>query len=269
MQRRALLTLMVVAVGLPWALSPAFPGGGPKQPSQEATLELAPAELLAILKSDVGRLAATTQAEKEFRSQSRVLQNDALALAVYAQIRMNESDKEMARRLATIRNGALGFAEAARQKNAGEAKKAIAPAEGSEPLSPASTQPRSAHITLTKLMPMTNLMEHLGLLNITISEYEQLTSADWGLDAKSTDAVRHTWKLTALVRVIEAYTPAEDPNPKKGQTRKLWAEATHDTGEAAGALHVAARARRGDDFKAGLQKLEAACNRCHQVYRVE
>jgi len=223
-------------------------------------------ELLDLIQADLDGLAAKTHDANAFRTQARVIQNEALAVALYAQIGLSRSDANEGKRFAVLRNAALRFAEAAREKNPDAARAAVPSVDVK---SGEEIRPRSAHISLTRLIPMTNLMEHAGNFLLTVPEYEELTPAKWAEPETKREIMWAMWKLTALMRATEAHTPATDPNPRKGQTVKLWADTSRQSIDATGGAFAAIRAGRHEEFSAAVQRVVASCAACHKAYRVE
>jgi hypothetical protein len=248
--------------------APAVVGETPGPTVETSVIGLTTAEHFALLEEDIVRLETAAKDAASFGPNRKMLRTEALALAVYAQVGINEGDKGLTKKLALVRNGAFGFAAAAEAGNREEAVRAGALAKGFR-VATGESQPRSVSIPLNRIIPLTNLMEQAGLLTATMSEYEAISLGDWGQPTKRDEILHNTWRMAALVRAMREHTPETDPNPKKGQTRQLWQETLRDCRTEVDVLLSAVRSNNPTTYAAGYKALDAACNRCHIAYRVE
>jgi hypothetical protein len=253
-----LLGILTVALGAGWLTA--------EEPRPAAT-GLPPEEIAQLLHADVARMRDLGVDAKSIGTQSKAVRTEALAIAVYAQVAIADADGGATRDLAAVRNAALAAAAAAEDKDARTLDRALkAATDGGDPL---TEKPRSAHIPLEKVIPQTNLMEYVGLLHLSVAEYEKLTAEQWADPATRTEVARNLWRMRALMRAIGAHVPAADPNPQKGQTRKLWNESSAQGIDGAMQALSAVRDREREAFNAAIKKLDNACTRCHEAYRVE
>ena len=263
-------TAALVAVMLPWELpsTGGEPPDGGEVKSAAATRGLPESRLAEILEEQVRELEAATKSPEEFKKRTRFVQNTAMLLGVSAQVGMREADKKASRDLAGLRNGALLLAEAAKAKDYAKAREVAALLPAYRTLPP-SVQPRSAFLPLNRIMPMTNLMEEVGRVNLELTDYGDLPNGQWQLPGKAAEVRRRAGKLEVMTWALTTHVPEKDPDAAKGQTRRLWLEAAAEVRQVARVLGDAAEPRQQPAFQAGLKRLEAACARCHKAYRIE
>jgi hypothetical protein len=250
---------------------PAVPtnaSGETPAPVEASVIGMNTAEYTALLDEGILGLETAANDATTFGPKRKMLRTEALALAVYAQVGMNEGDKERTKKLSLVRNSALGFATAAEGNNREEAVRISTLAKGFRATN-IESQPRSASIPLNRIISLTNLMEHAGIINASLNEYEAAAPEDWGHPTKREAILRNTWRMAALVRAMTEHAPATDPNPKKGQTRQLWQETLRDCRNAIDAMQSAVRSNDPKAYAVMYKSLDGACSRCHAAYRVE
>lgn len=263
----AFLTTIGVGVFLALPESPHAPVANPAPVAGPTPEKASPPKMdvLPLLEEDLARLAVSLDDSAMFEARAKVLHREALALAAYAQVGMRDADKTRTRKIAQIRNTALNFAEATKGKRPEEAKRVLA-VHGTEDQPPT---PRSAHLPLNRIIPQTLLMESVGNLNVILSDYGDLPSDRWTDPRQNAEIAGNAWRFHSLMEALISHVPIDDPNPRKGQTRRLWEETTRECRTQTELILSAAMEKRQGEFKATLSRLESVCNRCHDVYRVE
>lgn len=248
---------------------PAPAGDGTAGPPVElSVIGMNTVEYTALLDEGILGLETAANDATTFGPKRKMLRTEALALAVYAQVGMNDGERELVKKLSLVRNSALEFATAALGGDREGAVRLSAQAKRFRTAN-IESQPRSVSIPLNRMIPLTNLMEQAGLINASLAEYEAASHEDWEHPTKREGILRNTWRMAALVRAMTDHAPVADPNPNKGQTRQLWQETLQDCRSQVDAMMSAVKSNDPKTYGARYKALDGACNRCHTPYRVE
>jgi cytochrome c556 len=111
-------------------------------------------------------------------------------------------------------------------------------------------------------------MEQVKATNKSLTDYRRMSAAAFGTKA-TTEIALTSHKMAVLTMAIDAHAPPKDPDAAKGQTRKAWLEATDAVRAATLDMAAAAKAKKPLDYKNALNKMDSACTKCHDVFRVE
>ncbi len=242
-------------------------GAGPDE-AKRPPGDLPDAELMRLLAPPVEALGALTADAKDFRAKARRAQNEASCLAVYAQVGAAGRDEATARRLAALRDAAVAVAEAARGGDAAAARREAARLAAFR--EPGAKLPEArAEVPLRSLIARATLMEQVGLLRLELGQDDEETARDWEAKGARDARVRAAWKLAALARVVAPHAPEQEKAGEPKRTRQFWLDCAAETEEATRLLPAAAAGSRPPAFAAALKKVDAACQKCHDVFRTE
>lgn len=232
-----------------------------------------PAKALDLLVQDSSKmLASATRSASNFKLKSKSVQNEAYVLAIYAAGGMSQGDDELAQRCAGLWQAAVALADAAKKKDLDEAQRLVKLIQDFQHMEADGDTTGDANLRDT--IPIDNLMEIVQSLYVRFDSpkrgaYKRLTPREWRQRRKLLEILLASHKMAALTAAIAAHAPDKDPDPEKGQTKKAWLDSTEAVLEASMEMAKAVRSRKQSDFRKAVVRLDSACTKCHEVYRVE
>jgi cytochrome c556 len=194
---------------------------------------------------------------------AKKLENEAYGLIVYAEV-VRRGEGDLAKRAAALQGLAVKLAAAAKGKNAEEAKELAKSIAGFKSLKP---EDEAAALKLADAVPMHNLMENVQTINKEMTKYRRLTSAQFSAKGKPEEILQNAYRMAALSVAITAHVPTKDL--PKGKTGADWLKSTEDMRKATLDLAAAAKAKKFADVRTSINKMDSACTKCHEDFRVE
>jgi hypothetical protein len=254
-----LLAAVLVSLGLI-----AAPATGPAVAQAPKGNGLPEADLTKLINETAKSLQTDTRSAQEFNTKLKRIEADAYLLVILAQAGINGGGDP---KLITLREEALKLAEAAKAKNFEAAKKAAEAIANFKAMKPGN--PQNAKCELGKVVPIKILMENVNATNRFLIMHNRLSAAAWKAAGKTDAVAADSTKIAALSLAIIEHTPAKDPDPAKGQTRKAWEESARNVHAATLDLIEAAKKKDQTAWKSAFKKMDTACTSCHDIFRVE
>ncbi len=223
-------------------------------------------ELTKLVDESTKVLQEATRSSQNFNLKAKNAEGEAYVLVLYAQAGIKSGNSELARKSAVLRDAALAFAEAAKKKNFDNAKaqaETIAKFKNMKP----EGDVKMDDVPLDKAIPIKSLMDQVNTANKEMIKYNRLTPAAFNAKGKAEEIALAAHKMAALTVAITAHVPEKDQDAKK--TRKVWLESSEEVRQATLEMAAAAKVKKQADVKTAFRKMDAACTRCHDVYRVE
>jgi hypothetical protein len=229
-------------------------------------------ELVKLVDESGKTIQDAVRSASTFNLKAKSVENEAYVLLVYAQAGMKSGSADLAKKSAALHQTATKLAAAAKKKNLDEAKKLAAIVASFKTAKPG--EEKSDGVNLGKEIPVKNLMEEVQTLFLRFDKpqkgaYKRLTKAEWEARGKTDEVATASHKMAALTMAITAHAPEKDPDAAKGQTRKVWLETTENTRTAALEMATAAKGKDQAEFKKALTRLNTACTKCHDAFRIE
>jgi len=219
-----------------------------------------------LIEQSVKNLQQATQSPALLAQKNKQALGEAYFLALVAQAGINSSDEAFASRCLTLQERALALARAISKKDQATAKKILNDLHQFAKLPPGKT---GKQVNLAKEVPIERLMESVQATYEELNKARRLNTQQFSAKGKSEDIALAAYKLAALSLGITAHAPEKDPNPKEKQTRALWLQSTEDVRKACLDMAAAAKSKKRPDFVSAFNRMDSACTRCHDVYRVE
>lgn len=224
------------------------------------------AELSKLVDEGAKVLQDATRSASNFNLKAKNAESEAYALVIYAEAGLKSGNEELARKSAVLQQAALTFAEAAKRKSFDKAKaqveiiakfKTMKPEAGGKP----------AEVSLEKDIPIKGIMDNVNAVNKEMIKYNRLKPPQFNVKGKPEEIALASHKLAALTVAISAHAPEKDMDAKK--TRKFWLDTTEEVRAATLEMAAAAKAKKQAEFSAAFRRMDGACAKCHEVYRIE
>lgn len=230
------------------------------------------AELLKLVEESGKTLQDATKSASVFNLKAKAVENEAYVLMILAQGGLKSGNADLAKKSAALHEAATALAAAAKKKNLDEAKKQTSLVAGFKTLKPGDA--KMDDVDMAKEIPVKNLMEEVQNLFLRFDKpqkgsYKRLTAAEWNAKGKTEEVTTAAYKMAALTVAITAHVPDKDQDAAKGQTRKVWLDTTEGCRVASLEMANAAKAKKQDDFKKAIDRLNSSCTKCHDAFRAE
>jgi cytochrome c556 len=254
-------------------------GSAAVRPADVSFKEFLPdADLVKLVEDSTTFLKDATKSSGSFNQKAKDIEGEAILLLLYAQAAVHSDQEETTKKAAVLQEAALALMKAAQGKKYDDAKKQVEVIAKFKSLK--ADGPKGREVDIAKTVPIKRLMEQVGKLDLKISgnakgSYKRLTASEWNAKGKTDEVALNSYRMAAFVTAMTAYAPEQDPDPKetdkkkKNQTKKNWLNTTTETREATMDMVAAAKAKKQDDFKKGLNRMISACNSCHDIFRGE
>jgi hypothetical protein len=250
--------MLLVAGGFFLEQSPAYAW------ADEAKMILSDPELAKLIEDSAKMLQSATKSQSEFNRLAKTVEAEGYNLVLIAQAAMG--NPSLADKAPGLRDAALSLAEAAKKKDYTEVKKQVTAVAGFKSMSGGG---KTSATPLAKAVPLKNLMASVRDTDTVLKGATRLTAAQWMQRGKAEEIAAHAMKMTTLTLGMLAHAPEKDPDPKKGQTRQLWIESSEEVQGFTLEMAKAVRAKNPTEYKKVYMKMDAACTKCHDKYRVE
>lgn len=212
-----------------------------------------------VVEESAGKLTGYTASASQFAQNGRRAQAEATNLIIYAEIAHRAGNANAA----ALRDDAVKLLEAAKARKADVAKELAAKLVNYKSL---SSSGKSGDSDLAKTTSMKTIMDvTVKGLNPKITQYKRITAA--ALGGKSDEVARDLYKLAALSVAVSAHAPTTDL--PKGKTAKDWLSASEEMRTYALQAATAAKNKKASAVTAAVKKMDAACTRCHEDFRIE
>jgi hypothetical protein len=170
---------------------------------------------------------------------------------------------------ADLRDAALALLQAAQKKDYDQAKK-LAAVMAQFPNLKHDDTPHPSNPAPKNGLGMEDIMRPFSAsgarLEKTLAGDGRLDSAQLAGPGRAEEATDHAYQVAALACFVQGHTPAKD---EKGQSRKVWQEASADMQRQALEMALAARAKDTAGLHKAYSSLAASCTQCHKVFRTE
>lgn len=219
-----------------------------------------------ILEDSVKSLQQMTRSSSEFNRQAKAVGNEAYSLITFAEVLRRANDGDMAQKAILLAATARDLAAAAKKKNLEDAKKHVATLANLKKAK-ADGDLKPLGEPLKELVPVHNLMEQVQVVNKEMIKYRRMKDADLKAKGKSDEVLRNAHRLSAYSVAITAHVPEKDF--PKGKTKEDWFKATEEMRKATLEIATAAKAKNQSNLRTAINKMDAACTKCHDDFRVE
>lgn len=219
------------------------------------------ADLVKVIGESVKFLQEATRSQTNFNTKAPLAENEAYVLVIYAEAGLKSGSDDLAGRSAALHKAASRLAEACKDKKLDEAKKQVAAIANFKSMKPDGEMKGAP---LAKSVPIKNLMKTVNETDKLMRNYRRLTAAQFNVKGKTDEMALNSLRMAALTGAITAHVPDKDDGKR---TRKHWLETTAEVREATIEMANAAKAKKQDQFKTALGKMDSACIRCHDVFR--
>ncbi len=155
--------------------------------------------------------------------------------------------------------------DAVKKQDFNEAKKQVAAVAAWKTANAAGPKP----MPLNKAVPLKNLMLQVRDTNRALEDHRKMNAVDWNNPMKVDRAVLDSERMAMLTVGMTAHTPDTDPDVKKGQTKKLWADSSAEVRKHLLDMVAAARAKDAKKYKDAFNAMDKACTKCHDAFRQE
>jgi len=172
---------------------------------------------------------------------------------------------ELVKKATAVRQAAQALAAAIEAKNLDEVKKQVAFLSNLKKLPPEGDAGADADLAAT--VPIKVLMKQVQENNKKLVEYKRLSSAKFAERGKAEEITSTAHRMAALSVAITAHAPEKDL--PKDKTKKDWLAATEGVRKATLELAAAAKAKNQSGVKAAIGRMDNACTKCHDDFRVE
>jgi cytochrome c556 len=219
-----------------------------------------------ILEEAVKSLQDKTKSNGEFNQKSKALTNEAYSLIMYAEVARRASNGGMAQKALGIIATAKELAATAKAKDLEASRKHVAELanlvkKGNNNAANPVKEP------LQELVPIHNLMEEVQNVNKEMVKYKRMRAEEIKAKAKSDEVQRNAHRLLAFSVAITAHVP--DKDIPKGKSKEDWFKACDDLRKATLEISAAAKAKNQSNLRAAINKMDTACTKCHDDFRVE
>ena len=169
-------------------------------------------------------------------------------------------------RALALQHAAAALADAAKKKNLDDVKKLAAEiADFKKAAPPADLKPLGS---LSEKVPVHNLMEAVQSCYKKHQEFGRMSSAAFGQKGKAEELATAAYKMAAFSVAITAHLP-KDKDELKGKQPDDWLKPTADMRKATLEIAAAAKAKKHNDAKAAIRRMDAACTKCHDNFRID
>lgn len=205
-----------------------------------------------------------TRSPSSLNQNAKRLQNEAYSLAVISEVAYQALDGESKLRAAGLQRTAIQLANAAKQKNLDEAKKLTAEVADFKK----STPPADAKsMSLREAVPIHNLMEDVQTQYKKLQEWQRMASTAYNQKVKPEEATLAGYRMAAYSVAITAHVPEKDQLKEKKE--QDWLGPTEDMRKATLDIAAAAKAKKHADLKSAIKRMDSACTKCHDNFRIE
>lgn len=267
-----LLTTGIVSLALGMVFIPS-PTAAQEAKTEANWKDVVPeAELTKLIEESAKKLQAATKTEFVFtqaggskKSPNNDVQNEAYIVALFAQGGMKQTEGDMAKKYAAVRDAALSLADAAAGQKLAEAQKQVAIiASFPKTIAPAAD---AKELPLTKVAPLPNLMKQVNALDgrfMKDFKKGRLLPADFTKKGFAEDLALASEKMAAFTMAITAHVPAKE---EKDKPKKHWIESAAEVRAATLAMTKAAQAKNPMGFRTAFSDMQSACTKCHDKFR--
>ncbi len=199
--------------------------------------------------------------KSKYNAKARNIEGEAYVLLIYAEAAEANGDAKAA----NLRDAALGLLDAVKKQSFDEAKKHVAAVGAWKMANGGGPKP----MPLNKAVPLKNLMLQVRDTQRALEDHRKMNAADWNNALKVDRAVLDSERMAMLTLGMTAHTPDTDPDVKKGQTKKLWADTSAEVRQHLLEMVAAAKGKDAKKYKDAFNAMDKACTKCHDKYRLE
>ena len=219
-----------------------------------------------ILEESVKSFQDKTKSTGEFNRLGKQLAKEAYGLITIAETARRASDGDMSQKAILVAVNAKDLAAAAKAKDLAAAKKCVATLagllkKGNGENAEALKEP------LQELIPIHDLMEEVQNVNKEMTKYKRMKADELKAKGKSDEVQRNAHRLLAYSVGITAHVP--DKDIPKGKSKEDWFKACDDLRTATLEISAAAKAKNQSNLRTAINKMDTACTKCHDDFRVE
>jgi hypothetical protein len=218
-----------------------------------------------IMEESVQSLKDKTKSPSEFNQKYKLVANEAYSLIAFAEVFRRANDGDMAQKAILIEMAAKDLAAAAKGKDLEAAKKQVTVLAGFKKMKDSEVKPMTE--PLQELVPIHNLMEQVQAVNKEMIKYKRLKESELKAKNKSDEVLRNAHRLACYSVCITSHVPEKDI--PKGKSKEDWLKATDDLRKATLEIASAAKAKNQSNLRAAITKMDSACTKCHDDFRVE
>jgi hypothetical protein len=224
------------------------------------------AELSRVVDESAKVLQDYTKSAGNLNLNAKKVENEAYSLIVYAEVVRRGGSGDGGKKAALLQQAAQQLAEAAKKKDLKAAQEQVKAITGFKSLKPGGDVDM-ADVDLSQAVPRHNLMEQVNAINKKMTEYRRMNAAAFQVKGKPDEVVINAHKMAALSVAITAHAP--DKDLPAGKTKQDWLKATEDMRKATLEIAAAAKAKKQADMKSAINRMDTACTKCHDDFRVE
>ncbi len=219
---------------------------------------------------------STKQMQDYARSQSSLnqdykkLENEAYHFMLLCEVQRKTGNEDAIRKATLAQNAAKVIAAAASKKDHATIKQQLADISDWRRIK-ADKEVKSDMKSISDEVPMDNLMK--GLVQPLFDKFDKTPKAYRNLNAanfnsKLPEIQLASYKLAIYSWATHYYVPKKDdmPNGKKPEDWDKW---TDEMMKASQDLINAAKAKKQNDLKSAVRKLDTSCTKCHDDFRMK
>lgn len=221
------------------------------------------AEFTKLVGESLKQVQEFTRSSTNFNQSVKRLQTEAYSLVTLAEVARRSASGEAERRALAVQAAALELAEAAKKKDQEAAKKAVAALADYKKGSDA--KPIGS---LADAVPVHNLMEAVQSCYKKHQEYGRLSSAAFAKKGVPEEVATAAYKMAAYSVAITAHVP-KSKEDLKDKTPADWLKPTEDMRKATLDIASAAKAKKQSEMKAAIKRMDSACTKCHDNFRID
>jgi hypothetical protein len=209
-------------------------------------------------------------------------ENNAYLMIIYAHAGLRSGGQDLVKRSGAVQVVAPKIAAAAKGKDFNGTKKEVEELakileKNWKPADGAANPP----LNLRTAVPIKNLMKEVSNLNRQIQSpvpkdmsIKRWRATEWQMKGKAEYATTASYKMTLLMLAAAQHHPEKDPaaganKDEAKMTIKAWVDSSLEVKDHTLGMAEAAKGKNQSKFNGAVTKMDTACTKCHDIFRVE